>query len=88
MSYEKALIDAARDAHDALAVITRTSHIATQQPISRPKAFTQAKEAYDALEEIFPAALDGSTAEEVEAHDALLESERIKAEAEMHEDNE
>ena len=27
MSYEKTLIDAARDAHDALAVITRTSHI-------------------------------------------------------------
>jgi hypothetical protein len=39
-------------------------------------------QAYEALGEIFPASLDGASAEEVTAHGALLEAERIKAEAE------
>ena len=55
MSYEKTLIDAARDAHDALAVITRT--VPHSRPIfatNDPKAFIQAQQAYEALEEIFP----------------------------------
>jgi hypothetical protein len=54
------LTAAARNALDALAVITRRSHIATYLATHDPKAFTQAKEALTRWRK-FPASLDHAT---------------------------